>query len=902
MRWNGINSCLRIISAKQVFVLSLSLLLLLRFDTLVESTSTPTDYKKVDEMLCERRRVANSDEKEERSVLVCTFVVDETTDSESTSTRSGTNTYRSCVLDDCVTAHVSVARESRSETKQPRVVPEETDMSNKKTATTENDQSQTNNGKASTSPGRGESNQNDSRRFDSYAARRPIIMGQASYQPPYIEQYGLAVGQVLLSLQDLGLRDGQLENNEPSIELVSWCLELGHAHMDDAELGMVFVDGDLRKRSKENHPKNYHIELALQAYNWASKTLFAMTKETEFIDIDPMREANKEKMVRLQYYGIIEYSKGEAFTIAGEDDISSSYSNEFFSSALDTYRKAQASFEKLRYIYARLSKTDSDANAFHNNDEKYFNEERYYLIENFYAHACFQLAMSLYSKLILEQNEKINRANEKIMELTKTGGIGLEDEDLDVVTALMDQAKGVMGGPRLGATSNTARAESLGDLNSILGGNWMEDELGFGGSSEEKFALEEITGLLDAAILTYQEHANPQQSSDNGGKQAKPTKIIVNGVSQKSLEEYQEEERLFPWQSSLAMAYEKAATVATMRNQHIRSRELMNLALEVYSGVIIPYYRDQEARERKLMRSDEIRRDIRTSSSTSSISIMSRGYAAVSAGRLYVTLADTTSKLGNYKDAKNAYSKAMEWYTQHQLTPEADGIFNTISGDEISLREYEAFASTFRQELDQYFEDVKNGYMYRDDSYEAGMSLSLAQLYMAMGKAEPAIVLYKDATIAYERFSKDYRTNKSEHKMAVLGLADARFGLASAYFHVRRFEDSKVEHALSCDIYLQMFGEGTPPQTESEAALEDMKDMIVENFGEDYYDMLKTYYTDGAGTENAAGIGSEGSNKPATVATNFNGFDYDNETMWEDQEDDEYEYGGAKDTWSDEEL
>jgi len=878
---NGIHYR-RILSAKQVFLLSVSLFLLLRLDALVGST--PTEYvakEEVDEMLCERRTVTNSNEK--RSVLVCTFVVNENPNSEST------NTYRSCVslenedeADDCVTAQVSIAKESRSKTKPQSAA---TEISNNEKVATENEQSQTI-GDASATLGRPKNE----------ASSRPIIMGEASYRPPYREQYGLSVGDALLHFHDNDLRAGKLEDNEPSVKLVSWCLDLGHAHMEDAEIGMVFEDGDRTISSQDDHPKIYHVELALQAYNWASKTLFAMTKETEFLDIDPTVEDDKEKMIQLQYYAVVEYAKGEALTIAGEDNIASSSFNEFYSSALDSYRKAQASFENLRYIYAKLSKTD--------NDKDYFHEERYYFIEKVYANSCFQLAVSLYSKLIFEQNEKINRANEKIIELTKTG-LGVEGEELDIVTALMDQANGGMGGGKLGGSSNGAFTgiESLGDLNNILDGNWMDDEFGFGDSEDEKFALEEITGLLDTAILTYQQHANPQPSN-NDGKETKPMMVIVNGVPRKSLEEYQEDERLFPWQSSLAMAYEKAATVATMRNQHIRSRELMNLALEVYLDAIIPYYREQETRERKLERNGEILLDSRSSSSTPSISTMSREYAEVSAGHLYVTMADTTLKLGSYEDAKDAYSKAMEWHRQYQLTPEPDGIFNTLLGDEVSLRQYEDFVSTFRQELDQYLKSVKIGYLYRDDSYEAGMLLSIAPLYMAMGKAEPAIRFYKDAISAYERFTKDTRTNKS-NKVAVLGLADARFGLATAYFHVRRFEESKVEHALSCDIYQEMFGEGTPPQTESEAALEEMKDMIVESYGEEYYEKLKSYYSDSGDAGNGVGKGSEGSNKP-TVVTNFDAFGHNNETMWEDEDDDENDDevadGSAKETWSNDEL
>ncbi len=732
-------------------------------------------------------------------------------------------------------------------------------------------------------------------------AAGPIIVGQASYRPPYRQQYGLAIGEVLLDFHDLGFRAGNLQDNEPSIELVNWCIELGHAHMDDAELGVFFEDKSTTNR--ESHPKLYHIELALQAYDYASKTLFQMTKETEFIDMDPVFEANRDKMVHLHYYAIVEYSKGEAFTISAEEAMmSSTSSREFYSEALGAYRKAQASYQKLRYIYAKLSKAASNTKPTNNDydddddddDDEYFNEDRYYLIENYYAHSCFQLGVSLYSKLILDQNDKINRNNEKIMQLSKLGME--EEEELDIVTALMDQANGGMGGGRTGGNNAAFSSESVRELTDMLEGNWMEGGIGGDNSKEWKTALEAIAGHLDTAILTYHQHVNPSKSDEYDDKQ-KPMKVFLNGVPRKTIRDLEEDERLFPWRSSLAMAYEKAATVATMLNQHIRSRELMNNALELYSDDILPYYSEQESRERRLARN--INTGNRGNSSPSSMSAMSREYAEVSIGRLYVTLTDTTVKLGGYEDSKEAYSKAMDWYTKHKLTPEPDGVFNSLHGDEVALHQYENFANSFRQELDQYFKNVKTGYVYKDDSYEAGMLLSIAPLYMAMGKAEPAIRFYKDAILAYERVTTEDLTNKS-NRMTLLDLADARLGLSSAYFHHMRYADSKAQHSIYCQIHQDIYGEGNPPQTDNTAFLEEMQDEIIETYGKDYYEQLKAYYGGSSDTGKGTGLGKEGSNAPK-VATNFIAFVHDNETMWDDEDDYESD-DDEKETWSNEEL
>ena len=721
----------------------------------------------------------------------------------------------------------------------------------------------------------------------------PIVVGEAYYRPPYQEQYGSAVGGVLLDFHARGFNAGGLHDNDASIDLVAWYFELGHAHMDDAEYGVVF-DEHIVESNHANHPKNYHIQLALQAYQWASSALYKMTSQNEFLELDPAEEGDKEKMIRLQYYAIIEFTKGEAYSLMGggrDGDHSNNGQEEdeaSYALALECYRKANIAYEKLRYLYAKLASV-----ALVDDDDEYFNEERYFLIENFYAHSCFQLGMSLYSKLILTQNAEVFESNEKIMDLVKSS-FGLEEDanEEDLVAALLDQANGgigggggMVGGRGGGVGGSSSFSFSVDDVPDLS--YWgATDMYGDKADAEERNAhLVEITALLDTAILTYQQHTQPLISSDG-----RVVKVTVNGVPRKSIQELEQDERLFEWRSSLAMAYQSAAVIATYRNQHIRSRELVNSALEIYTDVILPFYYEQEEREKRTKRgryNRDFHRSLRMSetSSPTSITAMTRGYAEVSAGHLYVTLADTAMKFGGYEDSKRSYSQAMDWHMQHNLSPEPGGYFNTLYGDEVSLHQYEDFVTTYREELDKYNNDLKAGYIYRDDLYEAQMHLTIAPMYMAMGKARPAIRFYKDAVTVYERITTDDLSNES-NKLALLSLADARFELALAYFHDRKFPESNEQHALSCDAYQRIYGEGTPPQPEGAAAIEDMKDTIIESYGEDYYEQIKAYY-EGSGTgSGGVGMGNSGAwgNDPK-VATNFDVLGYHNETeTWIDDE------------------
>jgi hypothetical protein len=728
----------------------------------------------------------------------------------------------------------------------------------------------------------------------------PIVVGEASYRPPYQQQYGSAVGDILLDFHARGFNAGGLHDNEASIDLVAWYFELGHAHMDDAEYGVVF-DKHIVESNHANHPKNYHIELALQAYQWASSALFKITNNNEFLELDAAEEGDKDKMVQLQYYAIIEFAKGGAYSVAGGGGEGSNNNGADIQEedegshtlAMEYYRKAHSAYEKLRYMYAKLAAAASVVES--GKDDEYFNEEQYFLIENFYAHSCFQLGMSLYSKLIVTQNAEVFESNENIMDLMKSS-FGLQEDASaeDFVAALLDQANGGiggggMGGGRGGGGGASSLSFSVDDVPDPA--YWgTTDMFGTEADNEEKNAhLVEITALLDTAILTYQQHTQPSLSSDD-----RKFKVVINGVPRKSIKELEEDERLFHWQSSLAMAYQSAAVIATYRNQHIRSRELVNSALELYTNVILPFYYDKEKREKSTHHGRNYRdrnrsRGRSATASPTSMSSMTRGYAEVSAGHLYVTLADTAMKLGGYEDSKRSYSQAMDWHMQHNLSPETDGFFNSLYGDEASLRQYEDFVTTYRQELDSYNNNLKLGYVYRDDLYEAQMFITIAPLYMAMGKAKPAIRFYKDAVSAYERIATDDLTNES-NKLTLLDLADARFGMATAYFQDSKFHESNEQHALSCDAYQRIYGEGSPPQPEGEAAIEDMKDMIIESYGEDYYEQLKAYY-EGSGT----GSSGDGGNNQK-VATNFDVLGYHNETLEEEDNEDDSE------TWSDEEL
>mmetsp|Transcript_24396 Transcript_24396/g.49774 ORF Transcript_24396/g.49774 Transcript_24396/m.49774 type:complete len:804 (+) Transcript_24396:1319-3730(+) len=748
-----------------------------------------------------------------------------------------------------------------------------------------------------------------------------IVVGEATFRSPYL-QYGEAVGMVLLDFHQSGFEGGvgtdQEKRNPATLDLVDWCLELGHAHLDDAEHGVSYEENggnDYYDRGYHHHPKTYHIQLALQAYDWAQRTLNRLASESEGDGRHNEKGGfdEKGKMIELQYQAFVQLATAEAYSLLGGGSGSSSSSSSTVGStrlsdekthadqALSFYRKAQDSFEKLRYSYARLNDQ---------RDDYYFNEDRYYSIESGYAKSCLHLGMSLYSKVILTQNEKIFEANEKTMEMLKQQfGWSADGTEDGIMDELMRQVNGGMGGGfgggGFGATSSFSFSDDDGsdDWGDLLGMNDLAEEM--------NGELLEVATYLDTAILAYQQHAFPNQPSPGSISHASsPSQhrsrsftLIVNGVRQKSETEIKEVERLFDWKSSLAMAYQDAAIVATARNQHIRSRELTNLSLRLYVDSILPYYEEYEEHASAESGRKDTRYRSRTMAgnghSVSPMSFMTVDYAKASVGSLYLSLADTDFKLGSYVDCKDWYDKAMDWHTDHALEPALSGSFYTLMGDELGMRQYQELINTYVQQLDQYKQDLKLGggasFFFRDDYYEAEMHSAIAPMYMAIGKADLAIGSYRGAIEAYERITTDDLTDVS-NKSSLLYLAEARFGLATALFHGRRYTESKARYAESTSLYQKLYGEGTPPAADGfmGGSIEEMKDLIVDNYGQDYYDKLKAQYDKLGGTGSGESATGNGVGVDAKLATNFNVVGYHNET-WNDDNDDDDDYSNEDD-------
>ncbi len=677
----------------------------------------------------------------------------------------------------------------------------------------------------------------------------PIIVGEASYYPPSPEYYGRRVGTVLVDF----LKTKQ-DQHKASIELVNWYQSLGQAHFDDAIDGIIYENFEDRQKSPHaNLPNNYYLELSLHAYDWASKTLFQIVPENKLLQIDPIRVQDNDTILKLQFYAAIEYAKGGVFASMARDETityDSSASEKLYASAVDSYRKSKTVFEKLRYA-SFGKRTDDDGMP----DQ----------IDAYYANSCLELANLLYSQLILAENEKVAKYNEQL-----TGAMKAQaGDDLEIVAALMNEAS---GGKGLGGSGNTFTSTPL---DAILQGNILGQ---LGADSETwKAAMTEVTELLDTAILTYHQHANLQRKPMDEGKE-QPMKVIVNGVVRKSLQELQQEERLFPWKVSLAMAYQEAATVASTRKQLVRARELMRLALQVYSEDILPYYLEQSSREKRLSRINDriLPQPIPDARSSST---MTKEYAELGAGSLYKTLADTDFYLGSYRDSKEAYAKCMDWYAQYHLDPDPDEKFNIFYGDEAGRSEYQDFVSALEVEMEQYRNDVRAKYLYQDDNYEGNLLLSMVPVYLAMGDAEASIRTCQEAIAIYDSI-----TNRDpSDKLALLNLADARFGLATAYFHEMHFSESQEQHALASSIYQQVYGEGNPPKTADEAALEEMKQEIIQAYGQEYYGQLQSYYDE---------KGADGSKPQVAVDIDF----------FRDNETDVLEEYENVESWSNEEL
>ena len=647
------------------------------------------------------------------------------------------------------------------------------------------------------------------------------------------------------------------------------------------------------------HPnKKYHIELAINSYNIATRTLRYLTVEAEskkFIQYSsnhPLMQSNKETNrkgvdntfkdinMRLHYQAMIYYNLGISYSemicsnnvgnVGGNGvdgslpKMDSSQEDKAYSEkSVSNLRSAQSSYEKLRYAYStKTSDNNNDDNDDDNdnNDEKetYYEYDR---IEKGYADSCNQLSMALYHNMIFKENEKVSDLTDKTMKLVKsTFGLDLDASEDDVITSLMAQAMG--GGGAAGNAGGGAGADGaytftldLNDVEGLLGdimgggddllggmGGIFDMDGGIGEDEKTKKLLNEIATYIDTAILTYQHHANyppssQQQHNNNGKKDGSKSgrgfTVVVNGVKRKSKKVIEKERRILNWRYSLAISYQNAAMIATIQNKHIRSRELMNLASEIYLNTIIPYYKSNN--------------NVSSSSSSSVITTnpgtMTFDNAKTSVGDLYVSLADVAIKLGQYKDGKILYTNAMDWYDKYDLKPStpttsgdgSDRLYGTILlGNDATAHQYEEFITTYEQQLIQYKRDLKSGSIYKDDSYEAEMLMTIAPMYLSIGKSQDAINSYRGVIEVYKRivYNKD---DVKGLRRALLNIADAQYGLATSYFHNDQFNDSLIHYVESVDTYIQIYGEGNSPKDKQgdkvEDMLEEMKDIITEQIG-----------------------------------------------------------------------
>jgi hypothetical protein len=788
-------------------------------------------------------------------------------------------------------------------------------------------------------------------------------------------------------------------NNITTKELIDWYLELGRAHMNDAYLLLAKAtatassssnDGNSNKNNVNNndyllqHPnKKYHIELAINSYNIAKRTLRYLTDEAE---MNPLIQSNKDTKnrkgvdntfddinLRLHYQSIIYYNLGIAYSdMIGSNSVddgslpktdSSSQEDKAYSEkSVSNLHSAQSSYEKLRYAYSTKGNDDNNND---DNDDNDKDETNYDRIEKGYADSCNKLGMALYHNMIFKENEKVSDLNDKTMKLVKsTFGLDSDASENDIVTALMAQAMGGGGGAGNGAAGNAGAGagagaggaytftldlddvdglfgDMMGDGDDILSG--IFDMGGIGGgigldglggdnnnksNEKKKKLLNEISTYIDTAILTYQYHANypPSPSSQHNkkknGSSSEGFIVIVNGVKRKSKKEMKEEIRILNWRYSLAISYQNAAMIATIQNKHIRSRELMNLALELYLNIIIPYYKNNN--------------DSSSSSSstviTSNPGSMTFDNAKTSVGDLYVSLADVAIQLGQYKDGKTLYTNAMDWYDEYDLKPSSPSISSsirggggggsdnlygtTLLGDDATVHQYEEFITTYEEQLIQYKRDLKSGSIYKDDSYEAEMLMTIAPMYLSIDKSQDAINSYRDVIKVYERIASDATpeataTNNNNddddvkgHRRALLNIADAQYGLAISYFHNYQFDESLIHYTESADTYIDLYGEGNSPKDKQadkvEDMLEEMKDIITEQLGEEYYEniMKSTTTTTGSSSNskssdgNGGGSGTSSSDHPKVA--NFDIDNYynrasglHNSTIYDDDDDDD---------------
>lgn len=748
-----------------------------------------------------------------------------------------------------------------------------------------------------------------------------IQVGIAVYSPPYRSQYGIAVGNVLLDYHYYS-NDNDNDNQHPTIELVNWYMELGHAHMDDTVYGVTFED---EQQQQQQYNKQYHVELAIQAYNEAASTLDFLTIQAEQLkrtgvvnDNDNTRKDSttdgdnsnndgyNDELLRLEYRASIEFAFGEAYAaMATAADGSNEHVNSnantndgsYYSSyaleasaantetAVDYYRQAQSSYEKLRYCFsvfgtAKQQQQQQQQRMDDDDDEHdFFNQERYYSIEKGYALSSHYLGMALYRSLVILQNEHTVRANEKAIELMKSqfgGGLKADATEEEITAALLSQTQATAGNANAGSSpfasfETTTNTDEF--MTDVLGDDGRDDEF----AAKKEANLLEIEVFLDTAILTYQQHADYPPSNNNKKHNNKHDGLFKksngnNDEKKNSGEEIGEEERLFDWRTPLTLGYQNAAMIATTRNQHIRARELMNKALELYLEVICPYYNNYNNDANSNSKSRQRRS---ASTTTVTASTMTYEYAKVAVGDLYRSQTGTALTLGMYTDSKLYYGKAMDWYTQHSNIPSSpDGTYNTLGGDDVSMLQYDEFVKAYVHELEEYKRNVKEGYVYRDDMYEAEILVTVATMYMPMGKLQSAIRFYQDAVEIFRRrlpVSSNNNNNNDNDNFTMLKIAHAQSGLSSALYHAGRYTESKKNYQESLDIYQLLYGEGNPPKPEAETSLEDMKDEIIQNYGQKYYDQLKAQYDDAAAATGSAtsGSGANGDGSKVTVTNNF---------------------------------
>lgn len=282
------------------------------------------------------------------------------------------------------------------------------------------------------------------------------------------------------------------------------------------------------------------------------------------------------------------------------------------------------------------------------------------------------------------------------------------------------------------------------------------------------------------------------------------------------------------------------------------------------------------------------------------LSSMTHDYAKAAVGELYQTLTETALSLGMYADSKEFYAKAMDWHVSHYLAPSPDGEFNALAGDDVTRRQYQDFLASYRSEL-----EVSASGFYRDDQYEAEIHVTMAAMYMSLGDARAATRSYKEAIQAYRRILG----KKKDDDTVLSNVAEAQAGLARALYHSRKYSESSTEYQKSTDAYLSIYGEGAPPKPQYETALEDMRDEIIKNYGEGYYELLRAQYgLESSESNNNNGAETNGNSKSVGGAsngdfhryngpkiTNYDVFGYANETEHVDDDEDDDHIDGNDD-------